>query len=478
MALSKQIVSFCKKFAHDMPEGNVAVFAGAGLSASAGFVDWRALLAPFALDLDLDIDREGDNLVRFAQYSQNHKGGHRAHLNEALITAFPTMKEPAQNHQILARLPISTYWTTNYDRLLETALSNARKIADVKHTDSQLPHTKPRRDAILYKMHGDVDHPQEAVLTRDDYESYSLKRPGFVNALVGDLTGKTFLFLGFSFTDPNLENILSQLRQRFQTGQREHYCLLKRPKRSEFKAQKDFLYAQVRQRHFVVDLKRYNVTALEIDTYSEVTEALFAIERFYRRRSVFISGSAADYSPWTETSVNSFFRELGAILVDHDFRLISGFGLGVGNSLITGAIERAYLKGTSRLDHFLEVRPFPRDIADHTQRAILWDAYRHELLSLAGIALFFFGNKIEGGASVLADGVRKEFDIARKQGVATLPVGATGFMAAQLSAEILRAPNGRSKVILDSVSGLSKPVAGVDQLLQPILTAVKAISSE
>lgn len=52
--------------------------------------------------------------------------------------------------------------------------------------------TKPKRDAVVYKMHGDVDHPQEAVLNRDDYESYGQKHLGFVNALVGDLTGKTF----------------------------------------------------------------------------------------------------------------------------------------------------------------------------------------------------------------------------------------------------------------------------------------------
>ena len=479
MPLSKQIISFCKKFAIDMPDGNVAIFAGAGLSASAGFVNWKQLLAPFASDLDLDIDREDDNLVRFAQYSQNHKGGHRAHLNEALITAFPTMASPGQNHNILSRLPLSTFWTTNYDRLLETALANSRKVADVKYTDSQLPHSKPRRDAIVYKMHGDVDHPQDAVLTRDDYESYTLKRPGFVNALAGDLTGKTFLFLGFSFTDPNLENVLSQLRQRYQSGQREHYCLLRKPKRSDFKNLKEFAYAQARQKHFIADLKRYNVTALEIDDYSEVTETLLTIERYYRRRSIFISGSASDFSPWTEASVNGFFRELGAILVDQDFRLICGFGLGVGNSLITGAIERAYAKGNSRLDNFLEVRPFPRDIVDPVQRIALWEAYRNELLSLAGIALFFFGNKIEGGSIVAADGVRKEFDIACKQGVATLPVGATGFMAKQLSTEILAsAPGKHSALLLNSVALLDKSVTSVDQLLQPILNAVKAISSE
>lgn len=478
MVLAPEIVAFCKKFARDMSDGNVAIFAGAGLSAPAGFVNWRELLAPFALELKLDIERESDNLVRFAQYSQNHKSGNRAHLNEALITAFPTMATPATNHGVLARLPITTYWTTNYDRLLETALADAKKIADVKHTDSQLPFAKPRRDAVVYKMHGDVDHPQDAVLTRDDYEGYALKRMGFVNALIGDLTGKTFLFLGFSFTDPNLEQVLSQLRLRYQSGQREHFCLLRRPRPADFKSQEEFLYAQVRQSHFVTDLKRYNVTALEIDDYNQITETLLTIERFYRRRSVFISGSASNYLPWDESSANTFFRELGAILVDHDFRIVSGFGLGVGNSLITGAIERAYSRGGARLDYFLEVRPFPRDIADPVQRAAIWQTYRKELLSLSGIALFFFGNKMVGQSSVLADGVQKEFDIAVSLGVATLPVGATGFMAKQLSDTVLQAPGDRSKQLVDAIFELNKPVTQIEQLLQPILDAVKRMANE
>jgi hypothetical protein len=478
MTLSNQIIAFCKKFARDMPDGNVAIFGGAGLSAPAGFVDWRQLLAPFAAELDLDIDRESDNLVRFAQYSQNHKSGHRAHLNEALITAFPTLTSPAENHRILARLPISTFWTTNYDVLIEKALAQAHKIADVKHEDKQLPHTKPRRDAVVYKMHGDVDHPHDAVLTRNDYESYARKRPGFVNALIGDLTGKTFLFLGFSFTDPNLEQVLSQLRQRYSTGQREHYCILRKPNRKDFKSTKEFHYAQIRHRHFVVDLKQYNVTSLEIESYEEVTDTLRAIERFYRRRSIFVSGSAAVYTPWTEPAANGFFRELGAVLVDHDFRVVSGFGLGVGNSLITGAIEKAYSKGIARLDQFLEVRPFPRDIADPVQRAAIWETFRQELLSLSGIALFFFGNKMVNSSIVLADGVRKEYEIARKQVIATIPVGATGFMAQELSQELIGASTGISQPVLSAVRALNKPVTNVDQLLQPILNAVKAIASE
>ena len=341
MVLSTTINAFCKKYARDMADGTVAAFAGAGLSASAGFVDWKGLLAPFADELDLDIAREGEHLVRFAQYSMNHKMGNRAHLNDALISAFPSMTSPSENHEILVEAIFKTFWTTNYDKLIEKALENEGKNADVKHTDNQLPITKPKRDAVVYKMHGDADHPNEAVLTRDDYEAYGRNHKGFINALIGDLTNKTFLFLGFSFADPNLDQVLSQLRLQYQTAQREHYCVLRIPQRGTFDTEEDYIYAKVRHRHFVADLKCYNVTALEIDEYEQITEILFTIERLYRRRLVFISGSVADYDPWGKTAIDCFFRDLGSILIDNQFQIVSGFGLGVGNSLISGAIEKA-----------------------------------------------------------------------------------------------------------------------------------------
>lgn len=128
MTLSSALSAFCRKYARDMADGTVAVFAGAGLSASVGFVDWKTLLAPFADELDLDIERESENLVRFAQFSLNHKMGNRAHLNEALISAFPSMTNPSVNHEILARLPITTFWTTNYDKLIEKGLEAAQKM--------------------------------------------------------------------------------------------------------------------------------------------------------------------------------------------------------------------------------------------------------------------------------------------------------------------------------------------------------------
>ena len=110
-------------------------------------------------------------------------------------------------------MPISTYWTTNYDNLIEQSLEKNLKTVDVKIRPSSLSTNKDNTDAIVYKMHGDISLPDEAIITKDDYEAYSSTHELFSTALRGNLVKKTFLFIGFSFDDPNLEYTLTSASQ-------------------------------------------------------------------------------------------------------------------------------------------------------------------------------------------------------------------------------------------------------------------------
>ena len=168
---------------------------------ASGYVDWKGLLKDIVHDLGLNPDEEPD-LVTLAQYHCNQTGGNKARLTQALFDNFAQVKNPTQNHRILAHLPIQTYWTTNYDKLIETALVEAKKVPDVKYTLKQLAVTRFDRDVGVYKMHGDVEHAADAVICKDDYEAYPFKMSAFVAALRGDLIEKTFLFLGFKLHRP------------------------------------------------------------------------------------------------------------------------------------------------------------------------------------------------------------------------------------------------------------------------------------
>ena len=255
-------IELIENFTEALLDQNAAVFAGAGLSVPAGYVNWRELMRSFASDLGLDVDREHD-LIEVAQYHLNERSRHQ--INQAIVRELNRKATSTENHQILAKLPIKTYWTTNYDTLIEDALREADKNPDVKITQANLSTNIPRRDAVVYKMHGDKSQPNEAVVTKDDYEAYNDKRLLFSTALQGDLVAKTFLFLGFSFTDPNLSYVLSRIRVLLGENRRDHYCLIRRVQRRDYDTNGEFTYEKVKQELKLKDLGRYGIIGVLVD---------------------------------------------------------------------------------------------------------------------------------------------------------------------------------------------------------------------
>ena len=470
---------FIKRFLSELEEDNVAIFAGAGLSSSAGYVNWKELLRPLAEELSLDIDEEQD-LVGVAQFYLNENGRNR--ISQQLIDEIATAKKPTLNHQILSRLPIKTYWTTNYDKLVEKSLEDVGKVVDIKYTINHLATTKKKRDAIIYKMHGDIDHADSAVLTKDDYEKYPLKMKPYITALSGDLVSKTFLFLGFSFTDPNLDYIMSRVKAYFEDHQRQHYCIFKQCNKKDFRNEKEYENAKIKQLLSIKDLARFKIKTILVDNYDDITEMLNRIERAFRRKTVFLSGSAHDFSPFIQTDVESFLCQLGKVLIEKNYKISSGIGLGIGNAFITGAIQGVYTHHNGYVNDHLNMKPFPQYIEDKKVRDDTWDKYRHEVIGDAGIAVFFMGNKIVDGNVLLADGVRKEFEIAHKLGLALIPIGCSGSMAKELWDEVMGNVSlyydESNEKLIEAINQLGDDVEKPEQLIAKITNVIDLMLKE
>lgn len=54
--MKNDIEQFINRYLKEIEEDNAAIFAGAGLSVPAGFVNWKELLRPLVEDLGLNID--------------------------------------------------------------------------------------------------------------------------------------------------------------------------------------------------------------------------------------------------------------------------------------------------------------------------------------------------------------------------------------------------------------------------------------
>ncbi len=466
-----------REFTKELHNHNAAVFVGAGLSVGAGYVDWLGLLRDLIVDLGLDPNAETD-LVTLAQYHCNKVGG-RGRLTQVVFDKFRETNEPTINHRLLSRLPIHTYWTTNYDKLLETALTQEKRIADVKYTANHLAITRLDRDVYVYKMHGDIDHPADAVLTRDDYEQYSFKMAPFLSALKGNLIEKTFLFLGFSFTDPNIDYILSRVRIQYGQNQRVHYAIQKRVTQNAGESGEVFQRRQLKQDYFIEDLKRFGIQTVLVDDYTDITRVLRRIENRFRRASIFVSGSAHEYGGFADPK--EFLHNLAYRIAEEKNRVITGFGLGVGDAVINGAVSWLDQAGKTISDEDVMLRPFPQFATGGTSLPDRWEAYRKLMIQHAGIAVFVFGNKIDhsSGVIVSANGMRREFELCLEREVKVLPIGATGYLAEELWNDV----NARFDTCFPGASGAFRNNFGLignrstpaDQLIRAVVEMIREL---
>ena len=481
MELTTQQKSFINDFVIEINNGDAAIFAGAGLSSSLGFVNWKGLLKDLAEEIDLDIEKEHD-LISVAQYHSNKFK--RGKINNKIINEFSTLKSGSENHVILSRIGIETYWTTNYDQIIEKTLEADGKTVELKIRSEDFGRNIKKKDAIVYKMHGDKNSPDEAVLTKDDYETYNDKREFFSTSLRGDLLSKTFLFIGFSFDDPNLEFILARIKVLLKGNPPTHYCFFREVSENDFKNKKktleenkeDFLYAKIKQQLKIEDLIRYGINPIITKEYWEITEILKELEQRVKRKNIFISGAAHDYYPYTEDQAKDFIHKLSFNLAEKEFKIVSGYGIGIGSIVINGALDFKLNSNYRNLDDLLILRPFPQIQSGSKTIKEVWTEYRNDKISKAGIAIFVFGNKLNDKDIVDSDGMFEEFDICISNKVIPIPIGSTGSVSKKLWNKVISNFNFYYPEIIElknAITELGKDTNSTEELINNTLKAIK-----
>jgi uncharacterized protein YjbI with pentapeptide repeats len=221
--------------------GNGVIFVGSGLSQGAGLPGWGELLEPLASSLDLP-QRLRTDLLKVAQYYDN-KRGRQALVSHIIEQTDTTGTGPTENHRRLLRLRARTWVTTNYDDLIERAFHEAGERCAKVVRDEDLPYTSA--DAVtLVKLHGDRDQKGTIVITQQDYNTYFRRFPRIKEKLSGLLLEKTFLFVGYSVSDPDFNQIQDEIAFDLEQHQRMAYAVL-------FDAE-DFTISDLRSRNIHV----------------------------------------------------------------------------------------------------------------------------------------------------------------------------------------------------------------------------------
>ena len=184
----------------------LVVFVGSGVSCDSGLPSWGKLIDAMRGCISQESET---NYLKIAEkyYHQNGRNTYYARISEF----FPDEAEPNELHRLLLRLNPRHIVTTNWDRLIEKEMLKQGGLYYTVATDDQLAASPSSQ--LLIKMHGDLSH-RNIIFKESDYSSYADSRPLIENYIKSLFSTNIVLFIGYSLSDYNLDQILSWTRNR------------------------------------------------------------------------------------------------------------------------------------------------------------------------------------------------------------------------------------------------------------------------
>lgn len=202
-------------------DNRLAIFIGAGISKSStlSLPTWTQLIDE--LKKDLGIQYEND-FLKIAQLYFLQFGEYVYY--EKLRSYFPDNIEPSIIHKLLFELNPQYIVTTNWDTILEKTIEDNAYIYDIISSDKDL--VKSTLQKKLIKMHGDFKQ-HNIVFKEDDYLNYQYNFPLIENYIKSILSTHTVLFLGYSYNDINLKQIITWIQNNSKVNPPRYLILLK-----------------------------------------------------------------------------------------------------------------------------------------------------------------------------------------------------------------------------------------------------------
>lgn len=208
-------------------------FVGAGLSIPIDLPSWDELIGTLKelvseefwgiIDFDLesgDYLSAIDNIKKYSRSSEQVIQEKIADLYD--IQYIEPKRICDNNYKDLVKDAFSIYFTTNYDKLLEWHLPDANSFASLTEYDSNTQRLFLDTKKNIFHLHGSVRNPSSIVISSESYKllyediRYSDLMKPFSSTY-------SFLFLGFSFNDIFIQNILKEHKSIYQGN---HYLII------------------------------------------------------------------------------------------------------------------------------------------------------------------------------------------------------------------------------------------------------------
>lgn len=454
MPINKE--QFLNQFAKQVLDDRISLFLGAGGSRDVGYPNWSDLFTPFAKELGTPIT-ESTDFYRLAQYYSNTFG--QTELRKRINDRINRHNHKSILIDNLIDIGFNNIWTTNFDNAMELNYQSRGVLINKVFRDSDFSNIEINKRINVFKMNGDVSNLEGIVATQSDYEKYAETHKIMLMFFKRELISSTFLFIGYSFSDHLVLECLSEITRYLGESANYHYTIMRKNTADPY------------FQHFIDDLEtRYHLRVLLVDKYDDIPNIIHELNERICAKRVFISGAFGTYERKIEEYSHSLSKELSAVLLDNDYRIINGIGRRFGTHLIGYANEHLAKQGIKDIEKHLIIKPFVGN-----QRGVAKTKLhqREKMIGQCGSAIFVFGEN-DGNSLHTTSGVLEEFEIALKQHKTIIPIAYPGMISEEIwnivRNNLTQYPYLEGKI--DRLTSIEK-VSNVSKLIISILNSIQ-----
>lgn len=194
--------------------GKLTFFIGAGVSRLSNYPGWKDLINAFAEELGLAPKGEDEDYVSSEYLSIPQKYYYSINKDdkkyyELIDSCLGVERNSNEVHDMILALKPKNIITTNFDELIEEAVSKHGLFYNVISSDESLK--VGETDRLILKIHGDL-RSRNIILKEEDYLNYSEKFKLIENAVKYIFSTNTVVFIGYGVEDYNIKLILNWVR--------------------------------------------------------------------------------------------------------------------------------------------------------------------------------------------------------------------------------------------------------------------------
>lgn len=421
-----KVSQFLNDYSNILKNNEGCLFVGAGATIASGMPLWGNITDEMLANLEIDkneltfdiINEYGLENTIIAQFYQNQIGKHQ--FNAFLSSHLENKYKNNDLLNELLKLPFKNIWTTNFDDAIEKELIRlSHSYISLYHEDDM--NQISNYDNIIYKVNGTRNHQKDLIFTKENFEKIRLSRVKILEKLKRVLMTKSFLFVGYSFNDRVVLDCIAELKSVFENLPR-HYCFMERKQLGSIEEKLQNLKIE--------ELKRYNIHTVLINKFSYDLPRIYDnLQKLIRFNNIFISGSNFR----NDENINNLLKKLSLKLFEKGYKIINGFGYGIGNLLIETIIEtenNLHSNDSSYFcvdfDKYICVRPFPLG------KRNLYPQYRENMINQVQNCLFIGGAEFKfnpNNPGKMESGMYEEYLIAKKFKRNIFPIYNSGYQA-------------------------------------------------